>query len=1183
MNRKIVLVGLSSLLVVCQTVLARAPLTFEDRVKAQEAIERVYYNHRIWPKENHEPKPPFEQMVSRAMLEAKVTDYLKKSAALGEFWQRPIQPEQLQAEMDRMAKGTKDPATLKELFVALNNDPYLIAECLARPILADRLIRNWYSNDERFHGETKAKAEAALASAGGGSPSFCSEGQYQKMTFVLSKSDESATAPEKMAHGEMALDAEQFEKELFQSPDEGQPAVLEETPEAFLLVGTMVKTKNRIEVETISFPKRSLEDWLKAVEPKERFAIGSSYEFAVPRITVTTCGEVWDNGILDNVLDPRSYHTAVWTGTEMIVWGGYDGAFLNTGGRYDSFSDSWVPTSTGSNCPTGRYGHTAVWTGTDMVIWGGSDGTGYFNTGGRYNPSSDTWTPTSAETNCPTGRYGHTAVWTGIDMMIWGGSDGTHYFNTGSRYNASSDTWTQTSTGGNCPSGRYGHTAVWTGTEMMIWGGSDGTNYLNTGGRYNSSSDAWTQTSTGANCPLGRLDHTAVWTGSEMVIWGGATPYPYYTNTGGRYDPSTDTWTASSTTNCPSGRYGHTAVWTGTDMMIWGGSGASYFNTGGRYNPSTDFWTPIPTGTNCPSGRYGHTAVWTGTEMVVWGGYDSSHIYVNTGGRYNPSTDTWLPVIMNVPSSRAMHSTVWTGTEMIVWGGVDDNYRSLNTGGQYNPSTDSWAPISVGTNCPSGRYLLTAIWTGSEMIVWGGWNGSSDLNSGGRYSPSTDSWTPTSIGLNVPSARSRHTAIWTGAEMIVWGGRSGSTNTNTGGRYTPSTDTWTSTSTGTDCPVGRNNHTAVWTGTEMIAWGGYPKTNTGGRYSLSSDSWTPTSIGANCPSARDAHTAVWTGTEMIIWGGYGSICLNTGSRYNPSSDTWTQLPTGANCPTARFWHTAIWTGTEMILWGGAFYDGNYHYFSTGSRYDPSSDMWTVTSTMTGCPTARGLHTAVWTGNEMVVWGGDDGTSYQNTGGRYVPPIFLSPSILPNPMVGMSYIQTLTASYGASPYTFSVTSGSLPPGLNLFSGGGLLGAPTIEGSYSFTVAATDLNGCSGSRDYSITIAPAAPPGETAPGEVWSAALIWNDKNTVAWPSNSLATGYNLYRGVPSDLPKLLTNDIDSCVRYSGSSTDATINDDPTWVAGGFYWYLVTGTNANGEGPSGNATSGPRIVNTNGTCQ
>jgi N-acetylneuraminic acid mutarotase len=103
------------------------------------------------------------------------------------------------------------------------------------------------------------------------------------------------------------------------------------------------------------------------------------------------------------------------------------------------------------------------------------------------------------------------------------------------------------------------------------------------------------------------------------------------------------------------------------------------------------------------------------------------------------------------------------------------------------------------------------------MIVWGGWNGSSDFNTGGRYNPATDSWVSTSI-TNVPVARHGHAAVWTGNEMIVWGGYPA---VNTGGRYNPTTDSWTATST-TNAPTGRLVHaSAVWTGTEMIVWGGW--------------------------------------------------------------------------------------------------------------------------------------------------------------------------------------------------------------------------------------------------------------------------------------------------------------------------------------------------------------------------
>src|SRR5438445_8308331 len=119
---------------------------------------------------------------------------------------------------------------------------------------------------------------------------------------------------------------------------------------------------------------------------------------------------------------------------------------------------------------------------------------------------------------------------------------------------------------------------------------------------------------------------------------------------------------------------------------------------------------------------------------------------------------------------------------MIVWGVVDlSGY--FNTGGRYHPTTDSWTATST-TNAPAGREIHTAVWTGSEMIVWGGYNGS-DLNTGGRYNPGTDSWVATST-FNAPAARDSHTAVWTGSEMIVWGGVTSGSNFKNSGSKNPS-------------------------------------------------------------------------------------------------------------------------------------------------------------------------------------------------------------------------------------------------------------------------------------------------------------------------------------------------------------------------------------------------------------
>ena len=137
-------------------------LTFADRVAYQRAIEEVYWRHRDWPGADGSGKPSLDQLMPQAQIEKKVEDYLRNSQALEDYWQQSITPKQLQAEMERMASHTKRPEVLRELFAALEKDPYVIAECLARPALADRLARSFYAHDQTIHGELKQRAEAAL-------------------------------------------------------------------------------------------------------------------------------------------------------------------------------------------------------------------------------------------------------------------------------------------------------------------------------------------------------------------------------------------------------------------------------------------------------------------------------------------------------------------------------------------------------------------------------------------------------------------------------------------------------------------------------------------------------------------------------------------------------------------------------------------------------------------------------------------------------------------------------------------------------------------------------------------------------------------------------------------------------------------------------------------------------------
>ena len=142
---------------------AGAGLMFAERVAYQRAIEEVYWRHRIWPKSRSDPKPSLGAVMSQAQLEKKVHDYLRKSQALENYFKRPLTAQQLQAEVDRMTKHTKQPEVLRELFEALENDPFIIAECLARPALAERLLTSLNVHDQRSYDEPKQRPEVDLS------------------------------------------------------------------------------------------------------------------------------------------------------------------------------------------------------------------------------------------------------------------------------------------------------------------------------------------------------------------------------------------------------------------------------------------------------------------------------------------------------------------------------------------------------------------------------------------------------------------------------------------------------------------------------------------------------------------------------------------------------------------------------------------------------------------------------------------------------------------------------------------------------------------------------------------------------------------------------------------------------------------------------------------------------------
>ena len=352
-----------------------------------------------------------------------------------------------------------------------------------------------------------------------------------------------------------------------------------------------------------------------------------------------------------------------------------------------------------------------------------------------------------------------------------------------------------------------------------------------------------------------------------------------------------------------------------------------------------DAWEPTQI-KGAPSARSHHVAVWTSAKMIVWSGNTGAE-NTNTGGMLDTATNTWTPTsTSNVPGPRQRARAVWTGTYMVVWGGANGaGATPLNTGGVFNPMSNTWITMST-LGAPSPRYGHTMVWTGTKVLVWGGFDGSNHLGDGAEYDVAQDAWTPIASNGTPPSARKDHSATWSGNAMIVFGGygfdamMGANTYLGDGAEYDPATGTWTTVKDGQ--PPARALHTAEWTTTmEMILWGGRDQLGlspSGARYKPTIEWTLMTTDGA--PELREYHTAVWMMPRLIVWGGLNAAgaYINSGGLYNPSTNSWSPkgIPTA---PTGRAYHTAVNASPKMIIWGGVTADG---LTNTGGILDPSA-------------------------------------------------------------------------------------------------------------------------------------------------------------------------------------------------------------------------------------------------------
>ncbi|MCA1842485.1 MAG: hypothetical protein LC792_04710 [Actinobacteria bacterium] len=230
-----------------------------------------------------------------------------------------------------------------------------------------------------------------------------------------------------------------------------------------------------------------------------------------------------------------------------------------------------------------------------------------------------------------------------------------------------------------------------------------------------------------------------------------------------------------------------------------------------------------------------------------------------------------------------------------------------------------------------------------------------------------DGWTWRPVGP-LPG-RQGNIAVWTGREVIYWGGdRPG--RPPEGAAYDPKTDQWRRLSRS---PLtNRTGAAAAWTGREVLVFGGVNgsgQQHDGAAYDPVIDKWRTIADGPL--SGRVPLAAVWTGTELIVAGALGPGLFDgveDTAAYNPASDTWRELP---GMPMQINYGDAVWTGSELVVYG-MFLDRSRSMQSAddrarGSALDPATGHWRdlPVAPLSGQGIALG-----WNGSELIGWDHD---------------------------------------------------------------------------------------------------------------------------------------------------------------------------------------------------------------------
>ena len=437
------------------------------------------------------------------------------------------------------------------------------------------------------------------------------------------------------------------------------------------------------------------------------------------------------------------------------------------------------------------------------------------------------------------------------------------------------------------------------------------------------------------------------------------------------------------------------------------------------------------------------------TSLVDFNLADTTAIRLASGNRWEPVRRVVRPSgeqIYLAPSVRSSASVIVDAPNhraILFGGGANGGYLNDLWTLDLADSTATWQPLAAAGGSPPERTGHTAIFdpVRNRMIVFGGCGFTQWRNDIWSLSLSgTPTWTQLSPFGPAPPVRYLQSAIYDPVRdrMLMLGGLGASfIALNDLWSLDLSTTTWSHVST-TPAPRARDGQFAFYDGRrdQMVIYGG---NFSGDLYSLNlsgQPAWGSISTGgATLPPGRSYFAAGYDSVRdrMLIFAGYGPGGSG-GQRsdswqldFSQPTPTWSPLTAGSPTPTSRYGPAGAWdaAGSRLLVFGG--------------RDNFLSDSWALSA------------------DSVLRW------VQLSPGTQVTAP-------LPPATLGRYYSVVFQQTGGAPPYQWSLSSGSLPPGLGLSSSGELSGVPTLVGHYTFTVQERDNHGAIAQKPVSLDVVP-----------------------------------------------------------------------------------------------------------------